>query len=71
MSTKPDDCLPCRLISGFGVMGMGAYIYHQAARRKPVERNIMKIISVGAILLGAARLLNMEFLKSTKSDQSR
>uniref|UniRef100_A0A1I8NJR4 Distal membrane-arm assembly complex protein 1-like domain-containing protein n=1 Tax=Musca domestica TaxID=7370 RepID=A0A1I8NJR4_MUSDO len=70
MSNQTEDCLPCRLISGFGVMGMGAYIFHQAGRRKPMERNIMKIISISAVMLGAARLLNMEFLKSTKSDQS-
>lgn len=28
-----DDCLPCRLISGFGVIGIGLYLSHQGRKQ--------------------------------------
>lgn len=27
------DCIPCRLVSGFGVIGIGIYLYSQAKYR--------------------------------------
>lgn len=64
-SKKENDCLECRLISGFGVIAIGFYIYSQAKRRSKIEANAIKIISGGAICLGVARLLNVPILKKT------
>lgn len=47
MNAKPDDCLSCRLISGFGIIGIGAYIYYQARHRKSLEKYTMNAISGG------------------------
>ncbi|XP_075145866.1 uncharacterized protein LOC142220565 [Haematobia irritans] len=66
MSGETEDCLSCRLISGFGIIGMGAYIYYQGKRRKPLERYAMNLMSTGAAALGVARLFNMRFLKARK-----
>uniref|UniRef100_A0A905AWG8 Distal membrane-arm assembly complex protein 1-like domain-containing protein n=1 Tax=Glossina morsitans morsitans TaxID=37546 RepID=A0A905AWG8_GLOMM len=66
---KPIDCLECRLISGIGSIGVGLYLYYQSLQRKRFERYTMKIICAGAVLVGLARLLNMEFLKATRSQR--
>ncbi|XP_037945458.1 uncharacterized protein LOC119677944 isoform X1 [Teleopsis dalmanni] len=63
---KDIDCLPCRLVSGFGIIGIGTYLYTQANKRKGFHKNIMVVISAGAVGLGVARLLNMPFLKANK-----
>lgn len=39
------DCLACRLISGFGLIAMGAYIFSQSKNRKKIEMNTMRLIS--------------------------
>ncbi|XP_037806413.1 uncharacterized protein LOC119600324 [Lucilia sericata] len=66
MSDNSKDCLECRLISGFGLIGVSAYIYYQARHRKRWENYTMNIISAGVGVLGGARLLNLPFLKSTR-----
>lgn len=46
--TKRHDCMPCRLVSGFGVIGMGAYIYSQAKHRPAgIGRNIIFAVAAG------------------------
>lgn len=47
MSEKINDCLECRLISGFGLLGISIYIYYQAKHRKKWENYSMKTISAG------------------------
>lgn len=43
------DCFACRLISGFGMIGIGAFILAQAKRRRmPLENYTMKGIAAGA-----------------------
>lgn len=47
---RHEDCLPCRLISGFGVIGMGAYIYSQAKHRAPgFGRNAVYAVAAGKV----------------------
>lgn len=41
------DCLECRLISGFGLLGVGAYLYYQAKHRKKWENYTMRVLSAG------------------------
>lgn len=42
------DCVACRLISGFGMIGIGAFLLAQAKRRRsPVENYAMKSIAAG------------------------
>lgn len=62
------DCLACRLISGFGLIAMGAYIFSQSKNRKKIEMNTMRLISGSVVFLGFARLTNASFLKSSNSD---
>lgn len=47
MSETSEDCLGCRLISGFGIIGIGAYIYYQARHRRTLEKYTMNAISAG------------------------
>ncbi|KAH8409700.1 hypothetical protein KR222_001925 [Zaprionus bogoriensis] len=59
------DCIACRLISGFGMLGIGAFVLAQAKRRRsPFEKYTMKSIAAVAGLLGVARLADAEFLKA-------
>ncbi|XP_017481880.1 PREDICTED: uncharacterized protein LOC108370938 [Rhagoletis zephyria] len=58
------DCLACRLISGFGLIAMGAYILSQSKNRRKIEMNTMRLLSGGIMFLGIARLSNASFLKS-------
>lgn len=45
---RHDDCLPCRLISGCGVIGMGAYVYSQGKHRPPgLGRNAVYAVAAG------------------------
>lgn len=42
------ECVSCRLISGFGMLGIGAFLLSQAKRRRsPVEHYAMKSIAAG------------------------
>lgn len=34
VSERHNDCLPCRLVSGFGLLGISTYISFEAAKRK-------------------------------------
>ncbi|XP_011193447.1 uncharacterized protein LOC105219173 [Zeugodacus cucurbitae] len=67
-SDNTKDCLACRLISGFGLIAMGAYIFSQSKNRKRLEMNTMRLISGSVVFLGLARLSNSSFLKSSNSD---
>mgnify|MGYP004597516791 CR=1 FL=1 len=62
------DCLECRLISGFGAMGMGAYIWSHAKNKRLLDANVMKVLAGTAFILGIARLSNFQFLKAPKND---
>lgn len=43
------ECVSCRLISGFGMIGIGVFLLSQAKRRRsPVEHYAMKSIAAGA-----------------------
>ncbi|XP_017119295.1 uncharacterized protein LOC108140807 [Drosophila elegans] len=60
------DCVACRLISGIGLLGIGAYILAQAKKRpKPLENYTMKSLAAAVGLLGVARLADANFLKAT------
>lgn len=49
MTKRYEDCLPCRLVSGFGVIGMGAYIYSQAKHRPAgLGRSVIYVVAVGS-----------------------
>ncbi|XP_018785247.1 PREDICTED: uncharacterized protein LOC108966679 [Bactrocera latifrons] len=67
-SDNQKDCLACRLISGFGLIAMGAYIFSQSKNRKKIEMNTMRLISGSVVSLGLARLSNASFLKSSNSE---
>jgi len=42
------DCLACRLISGIGLLGIGAYLLAQSKKRpKPLENYTMKSLAAG------------------------
>nr|XP_040223657.2 uncharacterized protein LOC120950015 [Anopheles coluzzii] len=60
VSNRHKDCLPCRLVSGFGVIGMGVYIAVQAQKRtKPLGRFTMLGIAAVAGSIGIARLADV------------
>ncbi|XP_053949277.1 uncharacterized protein LOC129247929 [Anastrepha obliqua] len=61
---KSEDCLACRLISGFGLIAMGAYILSHSKNRRKIEMNAMRLLSGSVMFLGMARLSNANFLKS-------
>ncbi|KAH8336001.1 hypothetical protein KR074_003449 [Drosophila pseudoananassae] len=59
------DCLGCRLVSGFGLVGIGAYLLVQSKKRpKLYEQYTMKSLAAAAGLLGVARLADASFLKA-------
>lgn len=41
------DCLPCRLVTGFGVVGIGLYIYAQAKNRRKMEMYAIRTLAAG------------------------
>ncbi|XP_050071691.1 uncharacterized protein LOC126559564 [Anopheles maculipalpis] len=60
VSNRHKDCIPCRLISGFGVIGMGMYIaLHAQKRPNPLGRYSMFGIATAAGSIGIARLLDV------------
>ncbi|XP_037732292.1 uncharacterized protein LOC119563119 [Drosophila subpulchrella] len=63
------DCLACRLVSGIGLLGIGAYLLAQSKKRpKPLENYTMKSLAAAVGLLGVARLGNANFLKATAEE---
>lgn len=43
-----EDCTSCRLVSGFGVIGMGIYVFLSARKHStPFNRNCLYMISLG------------------------
>lgn len=45
------DCMACRLISGFGMMGIGAFVLAQAKRRNSqLEKYTMQSIAAGGYI---------------------
>lgn len=46
--TYGEDCLNCRLVSGFGIIGMGLYVFNAARNQKAnLNRNFIYTISLG------------------------
>lgn len=46
-----EDCLPCRLASGFGVIGIGGYLYFTGKKWSPgVSQKIVYLLSIGKML---------------------
>lgn len=51
------NCLACRLYSGFGLLGIGAYLLVQSKKRpKPLESYTMMSLAATMGVLGVARL---------------
>ncbi|CAG7836432.1 unnamed protein product [Allacma fusca] len=59
MEPESDDCLECRLTSGFGVIGGGAYVAYHARKQSSVGRIVLGVISVGLCGLGLCRLFQL------------
>ncbi|XP_017005201.2 uncharacterized protein [Drosophila takahashii] len=63
------DCLGCRLVSGIGLLGIGAFLLAQSKKRpKPLENYTMKSLAAAVGFLGVARLANANFLKATAEE---
>ncbi|XP_039494087.1 uncharacterized protein LOC120453445 [Drosophila santomea] len=60
------DCLACRLVSGIGLLGIGAFLLAQSKKRrsKPLENYTMKGLAAAVGVLGVARLADANFLKA-------
>ncbi|XP_058060462.1 uncharacterized protein LOC131211125 [Anopheles bellator] len=60
VASRHKDCWPCRLVSGFGVIGIGVYIALQAQKRPhKVARYTMQTVALAAGSIGVARLLDV------------
>lgn len=45
-----EDCLACRLVSGFGVLGIGIYLYNTSIKQKSsLSRNGILLLSLGKL----------------------
>lgn len=49
-SGNPKDCLGCRLVSGFGILAIGGYVYFQAQKSKRFQKRIIQVIGGGKYL---------------------
>ncbi|XP_030374459.1 uncharacterized protein LOC115624023 [Scaptodrosophila lebanonensis] len=58
------DCVACRLISGIGLLGIGAFLFSQSKRPRPIEKYTMKGLAAVVGALGVARLADANFLKA-------
>ncbi|KAH8264415.1 hypothetical protein KR038_008332 [Drosophila bunnanda] len=64
--SKIEDCLSCRLVSGSGFLGIGAFLLAQSKKRpQPLENYTMKGLAAVAGILGVALLADASFLKPT------
>ncbi|EAT34580.1 AAEL013191-PA [Aedes aegypti] len=60
VANRHKDCLPCRIVSGTGVLGMGVYVWIQAKKRpQAVGRFAMYGVAAVAGGIGIARLLDV------------
>ncbi|XP_058454477.1 uncharacterized protein LOC131432298 [Malaya genurostris] len=60
VSSRHKDCLPCRIISGTGVIGMGIYVWVQAQKRpQKVGRFAMCGIAAVAGGIGLTRIIDI------------
>uniref|UniRef100_A0A182N502 Distal membrane-arm assembly complex protein 1-like domain-containing protein n=1 Tax=Anopheles dirus TaxID=7168 RepID=A0A182N502_9DIPT len=60
VSNRHKDCMPCRLVSGLGVIGMGVYIARHAQKRpNKFGRYSMLTVAAAAGGIGVARLLDV------------
>ncbi|XP_055603167.1 uncharacterized protein LOC129751591 [Uranotaenia lowii] len=60
IANRHKDCLPCRLVSGTGVIGMGIYVYVQAKKRpQAVGRSAMYGVAAVAAGIGVTRILDV------------
>ncbi|XP_017046955.1 uncharacterized protein LOC108092027 [Drosophila ficusphila] len=62
------DCLACRLVSGFGLLGIGAFLLAQSKTRPKLESYTMKSLAAAVGFLGVARLADANFLKATAEE---
>lgn len=63
------DCFACRLVSGAGVLGMGAYIGHFANKRPTgAGRNAMYGLAGAVGFIGIARLFHLYPFKKENAD---
>ncbi|XKL69288.1 hypothetical protein PGB90_007057 [Kerria lacca] len=56
---RPRDCMPCKLISGGGLIGMGLYVGYFSQKYQKLEKIAMLGITAGLIYLGTARFLDL------------
>jgi hypothetical protein len=60
MELKSDDCLGCRLTSGFGVIGAGVYVAYYARKQSGMMgKVVLGSVSTGLFGLGLCRLLQL------------
>ncbi|EDS39760.1 conserved hypothetical protein [Culex quinquefasciatus] len=60
VASRHKDCLPCRIVSGTGVLGMGAYVWLQAKKRpQAVGRYALFSVAAVAAGVGVTRLLDV------------
>ncbi|XP_058823907.1 uncharacterized protein LOC131684783 [Topomyia yanbarensis] len=59
VGNRHKNCLPCRLVSGAGVLGMGIYVWVQAQKRpQTVGRFAMYGVAAVAGGVGLTRILD-------------
>lgn len=51
MEARHKDCMPCRLASGTGIIGLGVYLFVQSRKllKKPTQRTIIAAMSFGKL----------------------
>ncbi|KAK7573823.1 hypothetical protein V9T40_011014 [Parthenolecanium corni] len=71
LSERPKDCLGCKLISGFGLIGIGVYTMRNARRVSGYHQAVMVALALSFNALGTARLLDYEVfpVKANKTDE--
>lgn len=57
MEVRHKDCMPCRLASGSGIIGLGVYLFVQSRKllRKPVQKNIIAAFAIGEQISSSER----------------
>ncbi|KOC67937.1 hypothetical protein WH47_12267 [Habropoda laboriosa] len=60
INNRNRDCLSCRIVSGFGIIGSGLYVWHHSKKfQKNIGKTIMYSIGSALLLLGTARVLDL------------
>ncbi|XP_075222886.1 uncharacterized protein LOC142325261 [Lycorma delicatula] len=68
MSDDKTGCTSCRLIGGFGFIGIGLYVGYVGSKNanNPYSRLIIGLIGASFAGIGTARLLNLPPFKTRK-----